>query len=226
LSPGPTPIGRGVHVQLHANLWRISGDFWDRWEKLDRQFGLITAWVDHGGPGHWPDADMIPLGHLSLRCNDGGPDRMTRFTKDEQVTLMTLWSLVSSPLMLGMNLPDNDAWTQSVIGNDEVLAVDQDPLGHPALPMLNYGTGPDGTGPEQEVWVKETADGGKTVGFFDRGPNDATITLKWAYAGLEGPQLVRDLWQHSDLGTFDGKITVSVKSHGAVLLRLRPVAGK
>lgn len=214
LSPGPTPLSRARHVERHANLWRISGDFWDRWEKLDHQFLLIASWVGQCGPGHWPDADMIPFGHVCLRCFDGGPERTSRFTPDEEVTLMTLWSLASSPLMLGMNLPDNDAWTQLVISNDEVLAVDQDQLGSAALPVLQ--------GPTGDIWVKPTSDGGKAVGFFNRGTADTTITFKWANAGLKGRQRARDLWLHKDLGASDGEITVAVRSHGAVLLKLIP----
>ncbi len=215
LSPGPTLTKHALHAEQHANLWRISGDFWDRWEKLNHQFELIAAWRDYGGPGHWIDADMIPFGHLSLNNHDGGPDHISRFTPDEETTLITLWSLASSPLMLGMNLPDNDALTQSIIANDEVLAVDQDALGQPARRVRQGANG-------GEIWVKETIGGGKAVGFFNRGDSDATVVLQWPDAGLVGRQSVRDLWRHSSMGIFEGKIAMPVKPHGAVLLVLRP----
>ena len=113
-------------------MWRISGDFWDRWPDLNRAFDLLGKWQGVGGPGHWPDSDMIPFGHIGIKCTIAGPERQTRFTKDEQVMLMSLWALAPSPLMLGNNLPDTDEWTLSLLTNDEVLAVNQDPLGSPA----------------------------------------------------------------------------------------------
>src|SRR5262249_13391182 len=95
-SPGPTPVAQAVHISAHANLWRISGDFWDNWRKLRDQFNLLARWQAYGGIGHWPDADMIPLGHLCIRSKLGGNDHQTHFTPDEQRTLMSLWSLAPS----------------------------------------------------------------------------------------------------------------------------------
>jgi alpha-galactosidase len=215
LSPGETPLGRARHVAFHANLWRISGDFWDGWESLNRQFDLLGGWLHERGPGHWPDADMIPLGHIGIRCDAAGPDRWTRFTRDEQVTLMSLWSLESSPLMLGMNLPDDDAWTESVLGNDEVLNLDQDPLGRAAIPLQQDWTG--------EIWVKVLAGGDRAIGLFDRGDQPRSIALRFAELGIAGRQSVRDLWKHADVGVSDGQISVEVRPHGAVLLRCHSV---
>jgi alpha-galactosidase len=199
------------HVALHANLWRISGDFWDGWESLNRQFDLLGGWLDDHGPGHWPDADMIPLGHIGIRCDAVGPDRQTRLTRDEQVTLMSLWSLESSPLMLGMNLPDNDAWTESLLENDEVLRIDQDPLGQAAIPIQQDWTG--------EIWVKTLAGGDRAIGLFDRTDQPRTIILRLGDLGSPGRQSLRDVWKHSELGTLEGQISVEVRPHGAVLLR-------
>jgi len=102
-----------------ANQWRISGDFWDRWKDLDHQFDLLAEWQNASGPGHFPDGDMIPFGHVSIKCTIAGKDRQTRFTHDEQLTLMSLWSLASSPLILGNNLPDTDNWTLSLHSRDK-----------------------------------------------------------------------------------------------------------
>jgi alpha-galactosidase len=212
LSPGRTPLADADHVQAHANLWRISDDFWDRWRNLDAQFDLLAAWQSHGGPGHWPDADMIPLGHLAIRSV--GQDRPTRFTRDEQMTLLSLWSLASSPLMLGMNLPDNDAWTEAALTNDELLAIDQDPLGRPASPRQRQKGA--------EVWVKALRDGSWAVGLFNRTAAPADITVDWSSAGLTGSLQVRDVWAHADQGSAEGHLTRSVAAHGAVLLVLRP----
>ncbi len=119
LSPGATDLRAAAHVTTHANLWRISDDFWDRWLSLREQFARLANWNPHRRPGAWPDADMLPLGTLMLG------KRGTRFTPDEQFTLMTLWSIARSPLMHGGDLTKTDPLTLSLLTNDEVLAVNQ-----------------------------------------------------------------------------------------------------
>ncbi len=119
LSPGETALTAAAHVRQHANLWRISDDFWDRWLALRDQFARLENWNPHRIPGAWPDADMLPLGVLNLGT------RSTRFTPDEQRTMMTLWSIARSPLMHGGDLTQTDAATLALLTNDEVLAVNQ-----------------------------------------------------------------------------------------------------
>ena len=210
-SPGPTSPARAAHVSRQANLWRISGDFWDRWTDLNRAFDLLGKWQGVGGPGHWPDADMLPLGHIGAKCTIAGKERQTRFTKDEQVMLMSLWALAPSPLMLGNNLPDTDEWTLSLLTNDEVLAVNQDLPGSPARRVMQT----QGT----EIWVKELKDGSKAVGLFNRSAEAQAVTLDWKDAGLAGRQTLRDLWSHQTLGTFKTNYSCRVPAHGAILLR-------
>jgi len=213
-SAGPTDIKRADHVMNHANQWRISGDFWDRWKDLDHQFDLLAQWGKYAGPGHFPDADMIPFGHIGIQCTIAGKERQTRFTHEEQRTLMSLWSLASSPLMLGNNLPDNDDWALSLLTNDGVLAIDQDPLCQAAARVSQKN--------QLEVWVKPMNDGSKAVGLFNRGDAAAAIELDWATAGLSGKQSIRDVWQSKDLGEFDEKYSARVAPHGVVLLQLSP----
>ena len=118
-----SPASQGAFLETNANLWRISFDFWDNWRALYNQFANLNAHQPFEGPGHWPDADMIPFGHLQVWKNN--PPHMTLFTKDEQTTVMTLWCIARSPLIVGANLPDNDAFTLSLLTNDEVIAVNQ-----------------------------------------------------------------------------------------------------
>jgi len=213
LSPGATPVNAGPHVKQFANLWRISGDFWDNWPSLDRNFSLFAAWYDDGGPGHWPDGDMIPFGHICQRNCDVHPDRWTRFTRDEQLTLMSLWALTPSPLMLGMNLPDNDDWTTAILSNPEVLAVDQDPLGKPARRM---------TGPPQsaEVWMRQLADGSFAVGFFNRTGQPVKVNFPWRNLGFLSAPSVRDLWLRQDLGQQEN-FAAELPAHGCFLVQVR-----
>ncbi|OIR08113.1 alpha-galactosidase A precursor [mine drainage metagenome] len=119
LSPGATDIRAAAHVRAHANMWRISDDFWDRWLALKGQFHRLALWNPWRETGAWPDADMLPLGRIMM------DNRASRFTPDEQVTLMTLWSIARSPLIFGGDLTKLDPFTRSLITNDEVIAVDQ-----------------------------------------------------------------------------------------------------
>jgi hypothetical protein len=131
LSPGPAPVERVEEMRRYAQMWRISDDIWDIWHStvaypqgLGDQFANVAKWAGLAEPGHWPDADMLPLGHLGP-APGWGESRDTRLTHDEQRTLMTLWCVFPSPLMIGGRLPSADDWTLSLLTNPEVLAVDQ-----------------------------------------------------------------------------------------------------
>jgi hypothetical protein len=119
LSPGATPLPAAAHVAAHANLWRISDDFWDRWLAVREQFVRLARWSRHRRAGGWPDADMLPFGVLALG------ERETRLTPEEQVTVMTLWSIARSPLMMGGDLTKLDSFTRSLLENPEVIFVNQ-----------------------------------------------------------------------------------------------------
>jgi alpha-galactosidase len=118
LSPGATPISAGPHVQNHANLWRITDDFWDRWGLLREMFERLHAWEPYRRPGAWPDADMLPIGIIDF-------GRKTHFTKDEHFTLMSLWSIGRSPLIFGGDMTKLDEFTLAMLTNPEVIAVNQ-----------------------------------------------------------------------------------------------------
>ncbi|MFG0256132.1 MAG: NPCBM/NEW2 domain-containing protein [Rhodopirellula sp. JB053] len=118
LSPGATPLSAGEHVMNHANLWRITDDFWDRWGLLREMFERVHAWEPFRRPGAWPDADMIPIGIVDF-------GRPTKFTPDEQTTMMSLWSIARSPLIFGGDMTKLDDFTLSMLTNPEVLAVNQ-----------------------------------------------------------------------------------------------------
>ena len=120
-SPGATPLDAGEHVSKHANLWRISDDFWDSWDVLYSQFKRLNDWSKWGGDGHYPDADMLPLGNVRARSEKG----WTNFTQIEQKTLMIMWAIARSPLMMGGHMPNNDEYTLSLLTNSEMLYVNQ-----------------------------------------------------------------------------------------------------
>ncbi|HMI86674.1 MAG TPA: putative Ig domain-containing protein [Polyangiaceae bacterium] len=221
LSPGAMPLSGSARAQATANMWRMSDDFWDRAGDLDHMFTLSDSWQVVTGAGHWPDADMLPLGHLGPRCPIDGANRNTRFTQNEQVSMLSLWALLPSPLMLGANLTGAaDASTESLLTNTEVLAVNQDGLGQRAKMVARQGTVSSGT----EIWARDV-EGGKAVGLFNHGAAGQAVSVTWAQLMLTGSQPVRDLWAHADLGSMPTGYTGTVPARGAILLLIGAGAG-
>lgn len=140
--------------------------------------------------------------------------RPTRLTPDEQRTHISLWCLLSAPLLLGCDLERLDDFTLSLLTNDEVLEVNQDPLGRQAARVWKDGN--------LEVWAKDMEDGSKAVGLFNRGESPSKIVARWSDVGLSGRQRVRDLWWQKDLGAFEEKFEAEVPAHGVVLVKLSP----
>lgn len=218
---GVTPLEHAEFVAGHAQLWRISNDLWDIWEKRDEgqewtatlkgQFALCAAWAPHIGPGHWPDPDMLTLGRISMQ-GQHGPDRQTRLTKDEQFTMMTLWSISRAPLMFGGDLLSMDPFTLSLIANGEVLAVNQNSANNREL----YRRG------DQIVWVADVPDAkGKYVAAFNVGDAGATaVEVSFEELGLSGRCTVRDVWEKKDLGVFEDRFSPTINPHGASLYKL------
>ncbi|MCX7655918.1 MAG: glycoside hydrolase family 27 protein [Treponemataceae bacterium] len=121
LSPGPVPLSEADHLIAHANLWRMTDDLWDTWPQLLDMFNRCEQWAPYAGKGHWPDADMLPLGYIGIRSH-GGP-RMTHLTKEEQQTMLALWCMFRSPLMFGGDLTMSDSWGLSLLTNRDILEI-------------------------------------------------------------------------------------------------------
>ncbi|WP_084579849.1 glycoside hydrolase family 27 protein [Sphingomonas azotifigens] len=204
LSPGETPVPRAAHVARHAQMWRISDDFWDDWKMLEAQFTRLENWSPHARPGAWPDADMLPLGRLALGQRD------TKFTPDEQRTLMTLWSIARSPLIMGGDLRHLDAPTRALLTNREVLAVNQ----------ASSDNRPWFVADDRRVWTARGAKGGHYVALFNTGdkPGEAAFDLR--LLGLSGPVQVRNLWEAKDEGSSTVRLARTLPPHGAGLYRV------
>lgn len=213
-SPGATPLEKAGHVMNHANMWRICDDFWDNWKMLEPQFKRCADWAPYIGAGHWPDADMLPLGHIALRAERGN-DRMTGFTKPEQYTLMNLWAMFRSPLMFGGDLPTNDEFTLSLLTNDEVLAVNQKSANNKQLKAENGLI----------VWtadVPKTED--KYVAFFNINDSiSSEISITTSELGVAGNYSVKDLWSKEDKGIVTDKFAAKVEPHASLLVRFSKV---
>jgi alpha-galactosidase len=194
-----------------GNCWRTTGDIEDTWESLSGIGFRQAGHEQYAGPGHWNDPDMLVVGYVGW-----GPQlHPTRLTPHEQRTHITLWSLLASPLLIGCDMTRLDDFTLSLLTNDEVLDVNQDPLGRQARRVVKAG--------DLEVWMKEMEDGSKAVGLFNLGPREAKVTVRWSDIGIAGSHVVRDLWRQKDVGTFGEDFSAPVARHGAMLLRVLPV---
>jgi alpha-galactosidase len=205
LSPGETALDAADHVGRHANLWRISDDFWDNWKSLREQFARLENWNPHRLAGAWPDADMLPLGVLELG------HRPTHFTPDEQRVVMTLWSIARSPLMFGGDMARMDELTLSLLTNDEVLAVNQHSANN--RPLFDRGG--------LVAWAADVPGSpDRYLALFNATDSAARVAVGLAELGLGGQARVRDLWRHSDLGPCASEFSASLPAHGAGLYRL------
>jgi DUF1680 family protein len=211
VSPGPVPLSVAGHVSSHANMWRVANDLWDRWGDIYPQFERLNQWNRYRAAGHWPDADMLPLGRLAIRSHVGN-DRQSKLTHDEQCTVMTLWCIARSPLIFGGDLSSIDEWTRSLITNPEVIAVDQQSLNNHQL----FHNG------DQVAWIADALDRkSKYLALFNQGnPDSVKITIKLSDLALSGSVKARDLWAPQDLGAFDESFAADVAAHGAGLYRL------
>jgi len=212
ISPGPADIAKAEFYAANANLWRISGDFWDNWQSLKKNFALLREWSPYTKPGGWPDADMLPLGRIGIRA-ERGEDRRTHFTREEQQTLMTLWCIARSPLMFGGDLPSNDPDTLGLISNQEVLRVDQ----HATNSRQLFARG------SQIAWTSDALDSkAKYLAVFnvrDQGDND--VRVNWTDLGVTSKCSVRDLWANKELGKFEGGYTFKLAAHASGLYRIQ-----
>jgi hypothetical protein len=205
LSPGETPVPRADHVRRNAQMWRISDDFWDEWRLLEEQFVRLENWNPHRRPGGWPDADMLPLGRLALG------ERDTKFTPDEQRTVMTLWSIARSPLIMGGDLRHLDAPTLALLTNREVLAVNQASTGNQPV-FVEDG---------MRVWTaRPEGSRDRYLALFNLRKEAREVALDLRWLGISSPVRVRDLWAGRDLGPMHGRIAQQIGGHGAGLYRL------
>lgn len=211
LSPGPALVEMHEHLSQNANMWRMTGDFWDDWDKLYDMFQKTENWYKYVKDGCFPDCDMLPLGRISKngRCH-GEQNRYTKFTKPEQITMMTLWSVFRSPLFFGGEMRENDEWTLSLITNEEVIAVNQH--SHGAHPILNDG--------KTIVWQTLAQNGDAVVAVFNADDKEREIIVDLSSLSLQGEYTIRDLWNKKDIGICNNSFSASILSHGAVLYSL------
>ena len=165
----------------------------------------------YAGPGHFNDPDMLVVGKVGW-----GNLHPTRLKPNEQYTHISLWCLLASPLLIGCDMTQLDEFTLGLLENDEVLDVNQDPLGRQAARISQNGS--------LEVWAKDLEDGSKAVGLFNRGSGEPAVTVKWSELGLSGDQIVRDIWRQKDIGKVSDQFEAKVGRHGVVLVKITPTS--
>ncbi len=199
LSPGPAPLEQAEHLKQYANMWRITDDFWDEWRLLRAMFERAEKWCVHAGPGHWPDADMLPVG--PLRQDYDGNDR-TKFTRAEQRTMMTLWCMMRSPLMIGGEMTKFDTFTLSLLTNEKLLAIEKESFcAHPVWMKE-----------DASAWVAPRRDGtGVYAAVFNLSDDERTVTLPLSDLEMSDTVRAQSIWTDEN-----------AEKHGCLSARLSP----
>ena len=204
-------LDAGPALRKFAQVWRTGGDIDDSWSNVASRF-QTAAWAPYTAPGHWPDLDMLQVGVLGKANTAGEGHAKTRLTPDEQYSHISFWALASAPLLLSCDLEKLDAFTIGLLTNDEVIDIDQDIAGKPAVPV--------GKQNGQLVYMKPLSDGSTAVGLFNLGSAPASIAVNFSDLNLKGKCHVHDVWRQSELGDFEDKYAATVPAHGVCLIKL------
>lgn len=212
LSCGEAPLSQANHVKKYATMWRISRDFWDRWDDLKRSFDLLEAWCPYRGEDSWPDADMIPFGRIALNNRPVGKERMSNFTPEEHNTLMTLFCIARSPLMIGSDLLSTP---QDIIDkyykNVELLYINQHSTDNRQV-FRNSA---------YAIWIAtDPRTDDRFVALFNLRAKPDEVTFFLEHEHLRGNYKAYDLWSKEDLGIVNSKLTVKLGVHDATVVRL------
>ena len=206
-----TPFATIADISKVSNAWRTGGDIKDNWKSLKSRIFTQDKWAPYARPGHWNDPDMMIVGVVGWNAAEKWP---TKLTPDEQYTHMSAWCLMSVPLLLGNDISKLNEFTLSLLTNDEVLAVNQDPFGKQATVIWKDG--------DFGVMAKDLEDGSKAAGLFNLADSGTQkVVIRWSDLGIKGKYIVRDLWRQKDIGIFEEKFEADVAQHGVVMVQLR-----
>ncbi len=216
LSPGPALRDKADHLCKNANMWRMTGDFWDLWEHLYVMFDKCEEWQGVRKTGNYPDCDMLPIGRISKLCSyHGKQNRMSNFTKPEHYTLMSLWGIFGSPLFIGGNMPENDEFTLSLLTNSDYMQMHRESTNpHCIVREEKNGKG-------YIIWASQ----GKNCKYLAVFNTDTKIKkIKADLTQILMPNTnydVYDIWQNQSIGTAKNSLTLEVDPHGARLIKLK-----
>ena len=209
LSPGAALLEKAELYKQVSDMWRITDDFWDKWELLYAMFERAEKWCTHSGAGHWPDADMLPIGPI---LQDYDAANRTKFTENEQITMLTLWSIFRSPLMIGGEMTGFDKFTMSLLTNEEILKM------HKNARHSHQVWRREINGSEYILWTAANAEGGGYFALFNAGEKDGTVKLDLADLEAADKLDCTELWS-GEKAVFDKIADISVPSHGVKAFR-------
>jgi hypothetical protein len=218
LSPGPTQLEHHAEVAELANMWRISNDIWDMWDShnpvypigIGSQFENAAKWAQYAGPGHWPDADMLPVGELSPYPDVGRGPRHTRLTPDEQQTQLTLWAMARSPLIAGANLTLLDEATTRLLTNPDMLRIDQTATA--SRQALHEG--------DLVAWTADLPGGERALALFNVGEKPISVDRNLTdFALPAGSFAIRNAWTGERMKA-GSRVGTALEPHACILLML------
>ena len=213
LSPGPALPEKAELYKQTANMWRITDDFWDQWELLYDMFSRAERWCTHTGAGNYPDADMLPIGPLR---QDYDQKDWTKFTENEQITMMTLWCIFRSPLMIGGEMTGFDDFTMSLVTNRDILTMHRDARhSHQVFRKEIDGV-------EHILWTAVSARGGQYVAVFNAGEKESEIKIPLVDLEIYDQISGKELWSGQEVQA-EENLTVKLESHGAKAFLLKPI---
>ena len=211
LSPGPAPLEKAELLKQVSNMWRITDDFWDFWDQLYDMFQRAEKWCTHAGAGHFPDADMLPIGPIR---QDYDKKNTTNFTKSEQITMLTLWSIFRSPLMIGGEMTGFDDFTMSLITNEAILKMHRNARHSHQVWRKEIG------GVEHVLWTAADTEGGWYAAVFNAGDKDSIVRISLDDLEISGEVSCTELWSGSKEKE-TGEVEAELESHGAKAFYLR-----
>ena len=211
LSPGPALLEKAELYKQISNMWRITDDFWDQWELLYAMFERAEKWCTHTGAGHWPDADMLPIGPLR---QDYGKEDWTKFTEDEQITMLTLWSIFRSPLMIGGEMTGFDEFTMKLLTNEEILKM------HKNVRHSHQVWRREINGVEHIAWMGVSAEGGLYVAIFNAGEEESKVSVALDELEIYNEVTGYELWSGAPVGQ-SSVLEVELPKHGAKAFYLK-----
>lgn len=209
LSPGAALLEKAELYKQVSDMWRITDDFWDKWELLYAMFERAEKWCTHSGAGHWPDADMLPIGPI---LQDYDAANRTKFTENEQITMLTLWSIFRSPLMIGGEMTGFDKFTMSLLTNEEILKM------HKNARHSHQVWRREINGSEYILWTAANAGGGGYFALFNAGEKNGNVKLDLADLEAADKLDCTELWS-GEKAVFDKIADITVPPHGVKAFR-------
>lgn len=216
LSPGPALLEKAELYKKVANMWRITDDFWDKWELLYNMFERAEKWSIHTGNGSYPDADMLPIGAVR-QCYS--PDEWTKFTEDEQITMMSLWCIIRSPLMIGGEMTKFDDFTLRLVTNKDILDMFVNARHSHQVFRKEFD------GKEHVAYAAVDEEGSNYIALFNLSNEDSNISISLSEFELTGTYEGMELWTEQGTGSVTD-IACNIKAHGAKVYKFNKMSNK